>query len=195
MEMLIALLLFLFPLAYSPGPGNIFFAATGARYGLRATLPANFGYHFATIILAGAVGLGFAAAMEQFPRLFDLIRVLGAAYVLYLAMTFLRAQSSDAALDGVPVGFVGGAALLVLNPKAYVIMTLMYSQFLPASADWTDVVWIAVIFTLNNFVAFLIWTILGERIALHFRDGRSARVLNICFGVTLASVAIWMLLG
>jgi len=74
-------------------------------------------------------------------------------------------------------------------------MTLMYSQFLAASADWTDVMWIAVIFTLNNFVAFLIWTMLGARIALHFRDGRSAQVLNTCFGVALASVAIWMLLG
>ena len=195
MEMFIALLLFLFPLAYSPGPGNIFFAATGARYGLRATLPANFGYHVATIIVAVLVGLGFAVAMEQFPRLFDVIRVLGAAYVLYIAVAYLRAQPNDHTLEGTPVGFVGGVALLVLNPKAYVIMTLMYSQFLAASADWIDVMWIAVIFTLNNFVAFLIWTMLGARIALHFRDGRSARVLNICFGVTLASVAIWMLLG
>ncbi len=29
----IALVLFLAPLAYSPGPGNLFFAATGARFG------------------------------------------------------------------------------------------------------------------------------------------------------------------
>jgi threonine/homoserine/homoserine lactone efflux protein len=38
-ELVPALLLFLLPLAYSPGPGNLFFAATGARFGLAATAP------------------------------------------------------------------------------------------------------------------------------------------------------------
>ncbi len=32
------LLAFLFPLAYRPDPGNMFFAATSARFGVRATL-------------------------------------------------------------------------------------------------------------------------------------------------------------
>ena len=135
METFVALLLFLFPLAYSPGPGNIFFAANGARYGVRATLPANFGYHVATIIVAVVIGSGFAAIMDQFPRLFDVIRVLGAAYVLYLAVTFLRAPSGDHDSDGNPVGFVSGAALLILNPKAYLIMTLMG----PCSVDCGDI--------------------------------------------------------
>lgn len=40
----LALVVFPFALAYSPGPGNMFFAANGARFGLQATLPANFGY-------------------------------------------------------------------------------------------------------------------------------------------------------
>ena len=195
METFVALLLFLFPLAYSPGPGNIFFAANGARYGVRATLPANFGYHVATIIVAVVIGSGFAAIMDQFPRLFDVIRVLGAAYVLYLAVTFLRAPSGDHDSDRNPVGFVSGAALLILNPKAYLIMALMYSQFLSASAGWVHVLWIAAIFTLNNFVAFLIWTALGEQIAVLFQNVKTARILNICFGLTLAGVAGWMVLG
>ena len=54
-----ALLVFLFPLAFSPGPGNMFFAANGARFGLVKTLSANFGYHFATIIVTFIIGLGF----------------------------------------------------------------------------------------------------------------------------------------
>ena len=42
-----ALLIFLFPLAFSPGPGNMFFAASGAKFGFKKTLSANFGYHLA----------------------------------------------------------------------------------------------------------------------------------------------------
>ena len=52
-EPVLALLIFLFPLAYSPGPGNTLFAANGAVFGFRATLPASAGYHLATWAVTG----------------------------------------------------------------------------------------------------------------------------------------------
>ena len=58
-----SLIVFLIPLAYSPGPGNLFFAAAGARFGLGATLPALAGYHVATWVVTLAAGLGLAAAV------------------------------------------------------------------------------------------------------------------------------------
>jgi threonine/homoserine/homoserine lactone efflux protein len=78
-EMTIALLLFLVPLAYSPGPGNMFFAAIGGRFGLRASVPATVGYHLATFIVTAAVGLGFSGLATLSPVLFDLLRYGGAA--------------------------------------------------------------------------------------------------------------------
>lgn len=63
----LALLIFLFPLAYSPGPGNMFFAAVGARFGFRASLPAHLGYHLATWIVTAAIGFGFFALMQTVP--------------------------------------------------------------------------------------------------------------------------------
>ena len=57
---ILALLFFLFPLAFSPGPGNMFFAANGARFGFLNTLSANFGYHLATIIITFLIGFGFS---------------------------------------------------------------------------------------------------------------------------------------
>ena len=56
---IVALIIFLFPLAFSPGPGNMFFAANGARFGFAKTLSANFGYHLATIIVTFLIGFGF----------------------------------------------------------------------------------------------------------------------------------------
>lgn len=59
---LIALILFLFPLAYSPGPGDLTFAASGAAFGLRATVPANLGDHFATWIVTVTFRMGVMLA-------------------------------------------------------------------------------------------------------------------------------------
>lgn len=195
-ELTIALIVFLFPLAYSPGPGNMFFAANGARFGMRATVPANAGYHVATWIVTLAIGFGFAVAMERAPGLFLAIKWAGSAYVLYLAWTFLRAGAMAGQGQAQPAGFVDGAVLLVLNPKAYVIITLMFTQFLTgAEPDRAAVLWIATIFTLNNLVAFVAWTVIGDRIAARFRDEAGARWLNMTLGAVLGAVALWMMLG
>ena len=89
-ELTLALLLFLLPLAYSPGPGNMFFAAIGGRFGLRASLPATIGYHLATFIVTAAIGLGFSELAGFSATLFDILRIGGSVYVLWLAWLFLR---------------------------------------------------------------------------------------------------------
>lgn len=195
-EMTFALLAFLFPLAWSPGPGNLFFAAGGARFGVAATLPANGGYHAATWVVTVAVGFGFALMAGAAPGMFEVVRLLGAAYVMWLAWKLLRAGVSDTAAEARPAGFGDGALLLVLNPKAYLIIALMFSQFIGQGGGTTaTVLWIATVFTLNNLVAFLAWTLLGDRIGVLFRDRAGAKVLNTVFGLLLAAVGLWIALG
>lgn len=193
----IALVIFLFPLAYSPGPGNIFFAANGARFGFRATLPSNIGYHVSTWIVTAAIGFGFLAAIEQFPRLFSILKIAGALYVLWLAWKMLRAGTIEASEEARPATFVDGVALLVLNPKAYVIIALMFTQFLGQSSMGTfaSVMMITTVFTLNNMIAFSVWALVGDRISVYFRSPKSARLLNLMFGAVLAAVAIWILIS
>lgn len=196
-ELTIALVVFLFPLAYSPGPGNLFFAANGARFGFRATVPANVGYHLATWIVTIAIGFGFATAMQESPALFLAVKWAGSAYVFYLAWTFFRAGAVDGSDSARPAGFLDGVVLLIMNPKAYLIIALMFTQFLiEAELDRTlAIVWIATVFTLNNLIAFTAWAAVGDRIAMRLRDEENARKLNMVFGAVLAGVAIWMLTG
>jgi threonine/homoserine/homoserine lactone efflux protein len=197
LELTIALVVFLFPLAYSPGPGNLFFAVNGARFGFAATMRAMAGYHVATLLMTVAIGLGFAVAIDEFPTLFLVVKWMGSAYVLYLAWTFLRAGVVAEADDARPAGFLDGGLLLVLNPKAYMIVLLMFTQFLgPRTSDYiAAVLWISLVFTLNNLIAFIAWTIVGDRLIARFRDDARSQKLNIGFGVVLAGVAIWMILG
>lgn len=195
-ETILALLLFLFPLAYSPGPGNMFFAANGARFGFRSTLPASAGYHLATWLVTAAIGLGLLGAVETVPGAFATLKLAGALYVFWIAARMLRAGTSDTTAEARPARFVDGAVLLLLNPKAYVIIALMFTQFLAAGTGdrLFLVLAITTIFTLNNLIAFSVWTAVGDRLAALFADRDSARRLNTVFGLVLAAVAGWMLL-
>lgn len=207
--LLAALLLFLFPLAYSPGPGNLFFAALGARYGLRASLPASLGYHVATWAVTVAIGFGFLAGAARVPAALAWIQPLGAVYILWLAWRLARAdgdgpksgEAGDIGSDGAApvVGVAAGAVLLLLNPKAYVIIALLFTQFLGAGAGagagWPWVMVLASVFTLNNLVAFTLWTLAGDMLMRAFRGTISGRWLNRGFAACLALVALWLLLA
>lgn len=196
-ETTIALILFLFPLAYSPGPGNMFFAATGARFGFRATLPASAGYHVATWIVTAAIGFGFITAIDAYPRVFALLKVAGALYVLWIAWKILRSGALTQEGDAKSATFIDGVILLLLNPKAYVIILLMFTQFADSfdTTIFLSVIFITTVFTLNNLLAFSIWSAIGDTLARYFRSPGSAQVLNIIFAGILAIVAVWMLLS
>ncbi len=193
MELLLALILFLVPLAYSPGPGNLFFAANGARFGFWATLPANAGYHLATWVITAAIGFGVIAAISATPQAFVALKLAGALYSLWLAVKMMRSVPMDDARGAKPATLLDGAGLLVLNPKAYLIITLMFTQFATSQTSWAWIIAITTVFTLNNLVAFSVWTLAGDRIGAAFRTPQRARAMNIVFGTMLAAVGLWML--
>ncbi|PON15632.1 lysine transporter LysE [Candidatus Entotheonella serta] len=195
-EQIVALVIFLFPLAYSPGPGNLFFAANGARFGVRSIMTSAIGYHVATWMVNLLIGLGFAAALQQFPLLFAVFKIAGSIYVLWLAWKLFRAGVLDTTQEAKPVNFWDGVVLMVLNPKAYIVIAVMFSQFLGSSPgnQVLAVCRIATIFTLNNLIAVTLWAAVGDTIARSFRSESNARLLNAVFGITLAGVAMWMLL-
>lgn len=193
-ELTLPLLLFLLPLAYSPGPGNSFFAALGAQGGLRATLPASAGYHVATAIVTLAAGLGFAQIITQIGPALDMLRFAGAAYTLWIAARLWNVLPTSEGMVARAAGFWDGAILLLLNPKAWLIIALMFTQFLPASGDpnFAAVLWITIVFTLNNLLAFTLWSLLGDGLARVFGSRGQAAILNRMFALTLAGVAVWM---
>lgn len=197
-EMFIALLVFLFPLAYSPGPGNAFFAAIGASKGVRATAPALAGYHLATFIVTGLIGVGMGVTILNHPVVAKSLAAVGSLYVLWLAWTFIRsarqkAAPSDESVTEPKIGFWAGVIVLVLNPKAYYIIAVMFTQFLrPPQNDVFTVLAITTIFTLNNLVAFIVWAVAGQVLFALFRGERARQVLDYLFAALLKGVAVWM---
>ncbi len=192
---IVALIIFLFPLAYSPGPGNMFFAANGARFGFWPTMPANIGYHVATWVITLVIGFGFSMTMADYPYTFQVLKIGGAFYVLWIAWKLLKPGTLAGSETAKSISFLDGVLLLVLNPKAYIIILLMFTQFLPKidSEPVFAVLLITSIFTINNFLAFLIWTAVGDKIASRFRTKKGAQRLNLLFAAVLAAVAVWML--
>jgi threonine/homoserine/homoserine lactone efflux protein len=194
LELILPLIIFLFPLAYSPGPGNLFFAANAAAFGFLETMRSMIGYHVATFIAVILIGFGFEDIINQFPKAFKTIQFLGSCYVVYLAFKLVTSAPIKNEYSAHTPRFRDGVLLLALNPKAYVIMGLMFSQFSSdRGLDTVQVFLISITFTMNNFIAFCVWGLAGDSLTKLFKTQESARRINLIFGLILICVALWML--
>jgi len=196
MSFALPLVLFLIPLAFSPGPGNLFFAALAARFGAAATFPALIGYHVATMLVTLFVGWGFSFGTNANSGFTKLLAAFGALYVLFLAWKIATSKISSTPKVGQVASFVDGFLLLVFNPKAYVIIALLFTQFppsglIPANPLFASLV-IASAFTFHNLIAFIVWIYASDKIGSGFRSEANMKRMNWIFGGLLGIVAVWL---
>ncbi len=145
-----------------PGTGVIYTMAIGLGRGFRASVAAAFGCTFGIVPAAFASIIGLAAVFHTSAVLFQFVKILGVAYLLWMAWTVLRddtmfeVQEERAALSHFRTA-LNGTLLNVLNPK----LSLFFLAFLPQFVDATDpngtstMAMLAVFFMALTFVVFV----------------------------------------
>ena len=120
-----------------PGADMTFVIAAAARGGRRDGVLAAFGIGAGTLVHILAAVLGLSAILASSQTAFNIIKWLGAAYLLWVAVSLLRAGGSNAEEGAQHVRGTGlrlfRAAMLVniLNPK----VALFFLAFLPQFVD------------------------------------------------------------
>lgn len=127
----------------SPGPATL--AISGAAMGGGRAA----GFAMAAGVVAGsaswgvAAGLGISALMLANAWIFEIIRYIGAGYLLYLAVKSLRSalKGGGLAMQSVSVErlFVKGFLIHITNPKAILAWGAIYAIALPAGAGTAQV--------------------------------------------------------
>jgi threonine/homoserine/homoserine lactone efflux protein len=115
----------------TPGTGVLFTLAAGAARGARASVVAALGCTLGIVPHLFAAITGLAALLHASALAFDTLRLVGVAYLLYMAWATVRDRGTLALGDTAPVSSarVVGSAVLVnlLNPK----LTIFFFAFLP----------------------------------------------------------------
>ena len=111
MEIFLAVLFFAFSTTITPGPNNIMIMSSGVNYGVKASLPHWLGICLGFPLMVLLVGLGFGLVFDRYPHLHQLIKVLGTAYLLYLAWRIASARPETIATGkSKPLSFWQAAA-------------------------------------------------------------------------------------
>lgn len=124
-----------------PGPNIIYITTRSLAHGTRAGVVSVLGVETGTAVYAAATALGLSALIAASPTAFTVIRYLGAAYLVHLAVRELnRRRHGDAAAgpDGpARLGRVyrDGLLMNLLNPKVALFFLAFLPQFLTRGAS------------------------------------------------------------
>lgn len=187
--LLIAASLFAFVSSITPGPNNTMALASGANFGFARSVPHWLGIGLGFGVMLIAVGLGLNQVLAQFPAAYDVLRWVGAAYLLYLAWKLATAtgMGAEAAASARPISFISAAAFQWVNPKAWVMAVTAMSTYLPAHAGIFDVLLLTVLFVLINLPCVGVWVGSGMALRRFLQDPKRLRAFNIGMAVMLVA--------
>ena len=154
-----ALLLFAVASSITPGPNNIMLMASGANFGFRRSLPHFLGVDVGFGVLIASIGLGLAGVLARAPALLAVLKVIGAAYLLFLAWRIARSAAPQAGeARGEPMSFLQAVAFQWVNPKAWLgALTGIVTFAVPASLV-PSVVGVAAVMAIVNLPCAALWT-------------------------------------
>src|SRR3990167_10495288 len=122
-----------FALNMAPGPNNLLSVSNSTRYGYRTACVAGLGRLLAFAGMIALASAGLAVVLQTSELLFYGIKILGAAYLFYLAYQLWRAdpQQVETATSKVGLWALARQEFLVAagNPKAILIFTAFLPQF------------------------------------------------------------------
>ena len=192
-ELLAPLFTFCFSAAVTPGPNNIMLTASSATFGFKRTIPHLLGISLGFPAMVVAIGLGLGAAFEQLPMLHDVLKIVGASYLLYLAWRIATAERPDEGrAGGKPLTFLQAAAFQWVNPKAWVMGIGAVSAFssLELSA-LANALMVGAAFLLAAFPSTALWAGFGTAIGRLLSSRRALRSFNLSLGaITALSVVL-----
>ena len=124
-----------------PGPGVLFVIGRALAHGRRTALATAVGHAAGNFVVAAFVAVGLGAILQRSATAFVVVKVIGAAYLVWLGIQAIRHRKSladafaavvepregwRAARDGVVVGLT--------NPKSYILFGAVLPQFVNRGA-------------------------------------------------------------
>ena len=180
-----------------------FIIAASADRGTRAGVQSALGMAIGMALWTVATSLGLAALLHAEPAALYAIRVIGAAYLLWLGFTTLRSarRSSISAEAPAPARqnfVVRGMMANLINPKIVVFFAAFLPQFVRTSAGLVSLQLLTLggLFLVTGLGVDCLVALAAGRLRLALRPGRRlATGLSVTAGIVLCGLAATLAAG
>lgn len=174
-------------LTLMPGPDILFVLTESVAKGSGSGIAVATGLVSGLLVHTTAVATGLSLLVKNSPSLFAAISYLGAAYLLWLALSALKEQQprvDDIQTQGAPFNFLRyyktGFLMNVLNPKVAIFFLAFFPQFIDPSATSPvlHIYFLGIIFMAQAYLIFAGVALLAGRTTQLLRTARFWNLLK-----------------
>lgn len=171
-----------------PGPSALINMTHGLRYGRRSALATVLGGVFSALTLMTASALGLGAILAASTTAFTVLKVVGAAYLIWLGISAWR-DNSHAESVATPEQteeypsrlklFRKGYMVGISNPKDLLFFAALFPNFIDASQPHAvQFATLAVTWAAIDFSLMFAYACAGRRLSSVFSNPKRLRMLN-----------------
>lgn len=192
-------------IALSPGPGAVLAMSHGLSWGVRAASVTILGLQAGLALILLVAGVGVGAVLLASSTAFTVVKVLGAAYLLWLGLHQWRAPVALAGAGGAdevaqappervaPLSarqrFLRGLLTNATNPKGIVFMVAVLPQFIdPARALAPQLLVLLVTTITVDLIVMHGYALLAASLRGWLRSARAQRTQNRIAGAVLMAM-------
>jgi threonine/homoserine/homoserine lactone efflux protein len=185
----------------TPGPDTLYIVGRSSAQGLRAGVVAALGIGAGSFVHIIAAALGLSAILAASAGAFTAIKLLGAAYLVYVGLTLLVSSSTPfegatavrlapASMRGV---FMQGFLTNVLNPKVALFFLAFLPQFVESDATNKPLAFffLGLVFNVNGTLwnLFVAWSAARMSAGLR-RSATALKWFNRCVGGIFVALGV-----
>jgi len=197
-DTIVALVAFAFVMSISPGPGNFLLLASGVNFGFARSAPLILGISLGFLAMVFVIGLGLGQILREYGIIYTGLKVVCAAYVLWLAAKIARSRSlspdTGKAMDE-PISFTQAAFFQLANPKAWAVALIVTVSYTNPENYLASLVVMIAIFAVVNLPSISVWALSGMALRRLAGDGTWVAVFNVAMAVLLVGSMVPVIFG
>jgi len=186
----------------APGPDTVLVTKNAVLHGRDAALGTSLGVNAGLLIWTVAAAFGLAAVVRESAVAFTILKLVGAAYLVWLGVQALRAARRHPAHDpasrrdpsrrvGAMLGFRQGLLSNLANPKIAVFFTSLLPQFVsPREPVLVPFLLLGGLFVVMTLVWLCGYAFLAARISRVLTRPRVKATLDRVTGIVLIGLGI-----
>ena len=185
-------------IAISPGSGAVLSMSHGLSYGVKKTSSTILGLQAGLLLVLVIAGAGVGSLLLASELAFNIVKTIGALYLIYLGVSQWRARAEVAATPAADEGtliptwrkrFLIGFLTNATNPKGIIFMVAVLPQFITRQAPLLpQLLILGATMCMIDLVVMHSYAFAASSMQRYFRDAHAMKTQNRFFGGVLVAV-------
>lgn len=195
-ELIAAISVYYFVMYATPGPNNSILTASGIKFGFIRSIPNIIGISSGHGVQLALVCFGLGSLFSQFPILLEVLKYIGACYLLYLAWKMFGSLNiSRTEEKSSPLKYYEAILFQFVNPKAWVICITAVSLFYPENVNLIiGTLFLVIMSTIINLPSISMWAFGGSIIRRYLSNKKLKTIIEWILAILLLGTAISIVL-